>query len=305
MPEATVAIVTRDRREELRGAVRSALSQRGDVEVLVVDDGSRDGTADMVAAEFPDVRVERFASSAGLVSRRNDAARLARAPAVISIDDDAVFTSPDVVAQTLADFDDPRVAAVAMPYVDVPVGPDEHQRAPDPVTCWVAPVFRGTAYAVRRDVFLDLGGFRALIVHQGEEHDFALRLLGAGYAIRLGRADPIHHFVSPKRDLTRMLVYGRRNELLVAFTRFPFPADVAAMAGYVLKALRTGVRQGHLGTTLRGLRFGLASCWRLRHERDPLPWRALWLDRRLRRSGALPIGDVGGLLRPIGEGEAT
>jgi GT2 family glycosyltransferase len=251
----------------------------------------------MVRSEFPAVRVERFETSAGLVGRRNDAARLAHGPVVVSIDDDAVFTSPGIVAQTLADFDDPRVAAVAMPYVDVPVGPEEHQRAPDPVTCWVAPVFRGTAYAVRRDVFLDLGGFRALIVHQGEEHDFALRLLGAGYAVRLGRAEPIHHFVSPNRDLTRMAVYGRRNELLVSFTRFPLPAAVAAMTGYTLKALRAGVREGDLATTLRGLRFGLASCWRLRGERDPLPWRALWLDRRLRRHRALPIGAVGSLLR--------
>jgi GT2 family glycosyltransferase len=191
-----------------------------------------------------------------------------------------------------------------MPYVDVPFGPEEHQRAPDPERCWVAAVFRGTAYAVRRDVFLSLEGFRALIVHQGEEHDFALRLLGAGYAVRLGRADPIHHFVSPNRDRTRMLVYGRRNELLVSFTRFPFPADVAAMTVYALKALREGIRERHLRETLRGLRFGLASCWALRAEREPIAWRTVVLDRRLRRHRALPIDEVGRFLRTPGEAAA-
>ena len=46
-PVATIVIVTRDRQEQLREALASALVQTGYVEVLVVDDGSRDGTAEV------------------------------------------------------------------------------------------------------------------------------------------------------------------------------------------------------------------------------------------------------------------
>jgi glycosyltransferase involved in cell wall biosynthesis len=290
--DATVAIVTKDRRDELRRALASAVAQRGDVEVLVIDDGSSDGTAAMVRADFPQARLHRFESSAGLVVRRNDAARLARGRIVVSIDDDAAFSSTHTVAQTLADFETPRVAAVAVPYLDIRTGNGEQQRAPDGNGVWVGATFRGTAYAVEREAFLAIGGFREEIVHQGEEPDLTLRLLDGGRVVRLGRADPIRHFESPRRDLTRMTLYGRRNELLLAFTYFPFPWNVAATAAWTVKGLRIGRRLGLMRPTVRGLGEGIRTCWRLRHERRPVARRTMRLDRRLRRSRALRLESI-------------
>jgi glycosyltransferase involved in cell wall biosynthesis len=299
LPVATVAIVTKNRRGVLRNALESALAQRGPVEVLVIDDGSRDGTAEMVRAEFPNVRLERFATSAGLVVRRNFAVRAASAPIVVSIDDDAVFSTPDVVTQTVRDFDHPRIVAVAVPYIDV--GSDDVlcQRAPDDTGRWVAATFRGTAYAIRRDVFLDLGGFRERIFHQGEEPDFSLRMLDAGWLVRLGRAAPIHHFASPDRSLRRMDIYGRRNEMLRCFTLLPFPSDVVIAAGYALKGLRLGWRLGRPGVMARGILLGLRDSWRLRGERRPVRRQTARLDWRLRRAGSLPLHDVEPSLPPL------
>jgi GT2 family glycosyltransferase len=295
-PDATVAIVTKDRRDELRQALESALSQDGAIEILVVDDGSTDGTAEMVRAEYPRVRVERFDSSAGLVVRRNEAARLARARVIVSIDDDAVFSGTGTVAQTLRDFDHPRIGVVAIPYIDVRSGSGENQRAPYASGCWVTATFRGTAYAVRRDLFLALGGFRETIFHQGEEADFSLRMLAAGFLVRLGRGDPIHHFESPKRDFERMVVYEYRNLLLLGFSRFPFPWNVGMMAGHALRGIVQEGRRGQLKPTLRGIWLGLRACWALRRERCPLPHRTVWLDRRLRLARAVPLEALEGNL---------
>ena len=220
-------IVTKDRRDDTLTAVASALDQRPPVEVLVVDDGSADGTAEAVAAAFPNVRVERHESSAGLVVRRNEAAHLASAPIIVSIDDDAVFTGPGIVAAAVAGFDDPRVAAVAIPYVDVPQGEHVLQLAPDD-GLYATHRFRGTAYAIRKDVFLELGGYRAMLFQQAEEPDLAIRLLAAGYVVRLGRGDPIRHFGSPKRDVDRMWFYECRNEILFAWHNVPMPDLVSS-----------------------------------------------------------------------------
>ena len=53
---------------------------------------------------------------------------------------------------------------------------------PAPVTfpCVVAS-FIGFAHLLRRDVFLDLGGYQESFIYYGEEKDFCLRLLDAGY----------------------------------------------------------------------------------------------------------------------------
>src|SRR5437667_10630570 len=91
VPIASVVITTKNRRDELFDAVSSAISQSVPVEVLVIDDGSTDGTAEMVRTQFPSVRLEQSKMSLGYIVQRNRAAQLASGRFVFSIDDDAIF----------------------------------------------------------------------------------------------------------------------------------------------------------------------------------------------------------------------
>src|SRR5262245_46760837 len=187
-PAATVVISTKNRRDDLRRALASVFAQTAPVDVLVMDDGSTDGTAEMVRHEFPSARLIRSDVSRGYIVRRNEAANVAETPYLFSIDDDAEFSSPDVVERTLTDFDDLRVGAVAIPYIEPHKGNRLLQCAPSPDAIWVTDAFVGTAHAVRRDVFLQLGGYRESLVHQGEERDFCIRMLACGPIVRLGMA---------------------------------------------------------------------------------------------------------------------
>jgi glycosyltransferase involved in cell wall biosynthesis len=247
MMTASVVITTKNRREELLKAVESAMGQRGLLEVIVIDDGSTDGTeaavmemlkknlttestenteeqaglrltgqagaafsnpspsehawdsentlrnrsaigpAPLPATSYstpvttggPVLRLIRHEVSAGYIVRRNEGARLAKGDVIFSMDDDAVFSSPFVVEQTLRDFSHPRIGAVAIPYIEPHKANTEIQRAPTREDVWITASYIGTAHAVRRDVFLALGGYREHLVHQGEEGDFCLRMLAA------------------------------------------------------------------------------------------------------------------------------
>lgn len=284
-PAATVVIVTKDRREDALRAVESAIAQEPPVEVLLVDDGSSDGTAEAVAEAFPRARVERHEEAAGYILRRNDAARRASAPVIVSIDDDAVFTSSGSVAAAVAAFDHPRVAAVAMPYVDVAQGEEVLQQAPGDGV-YVTHRFRGTAHALRKDVFVALGGYRSMLFHQAEEPDFAIRLLGAGYVVRLGRGDPVRHFGSPKRDVDRIWFYQCRNDVLFAWHNVPMPDVVLRLAKVVAHTLWLGVGVRRPGLFARGLRAGLAAVVRGQASREPVSRRAWRLYERLARGPA-------------------
>jgi GT2 family glycosyltransferase len=294
--DVTVAIVTRNRKEELRDAVRSALEQQGSVEVLVLDDGSSDGTSEMLREEFPGVRVARYDDDAGVAARRNDAAALATGDVIVSIDDDAVFTSPRTVLDTLAEFDHPRIAAVAIPYVDVGSNDEVQQRAPDPEGRWVASVFRATAYAIRRDALLEIGGYDTRVDQFGEEWELSLRLLDAGYVIRLGSAAPIHHRESPKRSWRRMDVYLHRNEQLICWTYFPFPWNLLSMAGYAVKAVARGLRVGRPSNAIAGVAAGLRACATARHSRRPISRAAFRFDQlarsRARSNSAVTLAEA-------------
>ena len=100
--EASIVITTKNRKEELRQALLSCRTQSHVAEVLVLDDASTDGTSEMLREEFPEVKVERTEESAGLIVQRNKGAKLAKGDVIFSLDDDAEFSHPDVVADTLA-----------------------------------------------------------------------------------------------------------------------------------------------------------------------------------------------------------
>src|SRR5262249_35152284 len=114
----SVIIATKDRKDDLHRAITSAIRQTEPVEIFVLDDGSTDGTSDMVRSEFPKVRLEQTSKSLGYVSQRNRAALLCSAEFIFSIDDDAEFSTAHVVKQTLDSFSHPRVAAIAVPYIE-------------------------------------------------------------------------------------------------------------------------------------------------------------------------------------------
>jgi GT2 family glycosyltransferase len=289
-PEATVVIVTKDRRDEAIRAVASAVAQRPAAEVLVLDDGSTDGTADAVSEAFPQVRVEHFDQSEGYIVRRNQGARLASGRILVSIDDDAEMTADDVVAATVAEFDDAQIGAVAMPYGDLPEDA-VRQRAPGAEGVYLVHRFRGTAYAVRRDVFLALGGFRETLFHQAEEADFCLRLLDAGKVVRLGRTESIRHHASQSRVPERAWFYECRNGVLFAWLNVPMPQLLLQLLKTTLHALWLGRGVGRTGLFARGLAAGFAAAARDRRGRRPVDAAAWRLYGRLGRE-TLRLDDV-------------
>ncbi len=93
LPLLSVVIPTRNRAQLVCEAIESALSQRhGQVEVIVVDDGSTDNTADVIAERFGShVQVLRHEERRGAGASRNTGIRAARGHLVAFLDDDDLW----------------------------------------------------------------------------------------------------------------------------------------------------------------------------------------------------------------------
>ena len=86
----SIIVVNWERRDLLRACLRSLEAQTfRDFEILVVDNGSRDGSAEMVEREFPQARVIRNPANRGFCAANNQGIALAGGRYVALLNNDA------------------------------------------------------------------------------------------------------------------------------------------------------------------------------------------------------------------------
>ena len=219
---ATVAIPTRNRRGRLIPLLERLIPQAADVgaDILVVDNGSSDGTVEAVRALAGD-RVRCIVEpGAGATRARNAGARAARGEVAAFIDDDAL-PRPGWLAALLGPFSDGRVGCVGgrVRLRFEGAGPAwindalaaylaAYDLGDEPVDLATRPRHeapRGLNMAVRRRALLEVGGFdvrlgpRGSRPSVGEESELCLRLLGRGYGVRYDPRAEVEHLVDPAR----------------------------------------------------------------------------------------------------------
>ena len=191
----TVIIPAYNEAKVIERTVLSVLASRGvEVEILVMDDGSTDNTADVVSQAFyfePRVKLIKL-ENGGKARALNEGFKKATHEIVIALDADTIFL-PDTIVELARRFDDPRVAAVAgraavgntqhfiarWQAVEYVIGQAIERRA------WnllgVVSVVPGAVGAWHRDAVLEVGGFGTDTL--AEDCDLTITLQVNGYRV--------------------------------------------------------------------------------------------------------------------------
>lgn len=260
----TIGITTRNRPASLRACLDSlALVSEVDPEVLVFDDGSDPPVAEQIAdrASGASVRVLSDPSRHGYIAGRNLLVSAAQGELVLLLDDDArLLTSGAIMRGINVLRSDPRIGAVGFAQGEADGRPWPAAMQPSGATsAAIVPSFIGFAHLLRRDLFLQTGGYREQLGCYGEEKDFCLRLLHRGWlTVYLPDAIVAHVPDASGRNNQRYLRFVARNDCLNALYNDPI-----ARAIWVLPA-----------------RFALYFRMRRAWEIDD-PWGWAWLLREL------------------------
>ena len=227
----TVVVITRNRRTGLLRTLRQLLDLPEQPRVVVVDNGSDDGSAAAVEAAFPSVVVIRLRRNIG-ASARNLGLRRASTPYVAFADDDS-WWRPGALGLAARHLDThPRLGIVVARTVVGPTG------RPDPMNAALAgsPLgvrggapgpavlgFLACAAVVRRKCFLEAGGFSHLLFFLGEESLLAWDAAAAGWLLAYCPDVVAVHHPSPPDPATAAARWTRqrRNALLTTWLRRP------------------------------------------------------------------------------------
>jgi cellulose synthase/poly-beta-1,6-N-acetylglucosamine synthase-like glycosyltransferase/peptidoglycan/xylan/chitin deacetylase (PgdA/CDA1 family)/spore germination protein YaaH len=194
-PLVTVLIPAFNEMKVIVGAVRHILaSSYANLEVIVIDDGSTDGTSEQVRTHFAgDGRVRLFrVQNGGKAAALNTGLRAARGEVVVALDADTHFET-DAIAKLVRWFADESVGAVAgnakvgnrvnmitrwqaLEYV---TSQNLERRALAALGCIT--VVPGAIGAWRREALARLGGFPSDTL--AEDQDLTLSLLIGGYKV--------------------------------------------------------------------------------------------------------------------------
>ena len=165
----SVLVPAYNERECIAATVKSLTASDYPIEVIVIDDGSTDGTADIVDAMWlPNVRVVRQ-RNAGKPAALNNGIAHARYDIVVMMDGDTVF-EPSTIRELVKPFADSRVGAVAgnakvgnrdtligaWQHIEYVMGFNLDRRMYDLLRCM--PTIPGAVGAFRREALDRVGG---------------------------------------------------------------------------------------------------------------------------------------------------
>jgi len=177
--------------------------------------------------------------------------------------------------------------ACAMAHEDGTPWPTSMQPSPAQYLSYV-PAYIGFAHLLRRRLFLDLGSYRPLFYFYGEEKDYCLRLLNAGYHVVYDPHALVAHLVDPSgRSKARYLRYVIRNDCLYSMFNEPLALMCATIPVRLYRYLKMS-RHGNVSDP-GGFRWIVSELAKsvpaVMRDRKPVRWSSVrrwhWLRRAL------------------------
>jgi N-acetylglucosaminyl-diphospho-decaprenol L-rhamnosyltransferase len=272
----SVVMITRNRGRQIQVALGHLLTLPERPSLIVVDNASSDMTAESARAMSSDVTVLGLDRNLGCAGR-NVGVLQAETPYVAFSDDDS-WWAPGALSRAADLFD--STPALGLIAAKILVGADEQldplcqvmatTRLPpnhqDPGCSVGVPVvgFAACGSIVRREAFLEAGGFEQRLGVGGEEHILALDLLRRGWQLAYVEEIIAHHHPSPVRDPAQRRRLEARNALWSAWLRRPAASAWAETWRVVKRSFSDQAYRAGLVEAIVGLSW-------VRSARDPVP----------------------------------
>lgn len=261
--QVSIVLITWNRKEELRNTLKYLFKYKHFFkELIVVDNGSDDGTPEMIIKEFPSICLIRLHKNTGVCEARNIGAVNAKNDLILFLDDDGYFDASTIPLLVEQFENNEKIAVIGGQVVKIAhkllEEIDFSVFKPSVSELTKSYNFVGTMFMIRRHVFFDVGMFPDYFFYSNEENDLSLRILKKGYEIyKCNYAIMLHYASSKQRPPKRHQYYYYRNIHFQIWRNLPLifaiKESLFVSIGGFLRALFNGGLVIYLKGTLEAL----------------------------------------------------
>ncbi len=282
----SIVVLTHDRRQVLSELLEElSLIRRSDMEVVVVDNDSTDGTADMVKEKFLEFRIVALEKNHGAVAR-NKGIDVAKGKFIVTIDDD-ILGLDDVALDNLKNLFDrnPLVGAICFKVIDYYAGnvcnwchPNKLEESADHP--FVTTEITEGAVAFRKEMLKKTGLYTEELFISHEGADLAARILNKGYEIYYTPLVCVSHkYAKEARDKWRRYYYDTRNDFWLAIRNYQILYAINHLLRRLPKTFFYSARDGYAYYWVKAVKDAFSELPIMIRQRRPI---SLKVHRKMR-----------------------
>ena len=214
--KADILFISYNRKEEVKYNLDLMDSYEDVNKIIWVDNGSKDGTADIDESQYKKVLALRLTENVGIAAY-NRGAEMSDSDVLIILDDDSHVTNESVAKAKKRFEDDGKLGALGFQIVL----PSTGEIVTNDWKNGDATYFWGCGAAVRTSVWKKLGGYREELFLYANEYDLSIRIWTLGYRVEFTDEITAYHRVSSmNRTSERLISYSIRNNYRYIMTYF-------------------------------------------------------------------------------------
>ena len=225
-PLVTVNILSFNRKDELRNTLTKVFEQDyKNIEVIVVDNASSDGSREMIENEFPNVQLIKLEKNIGIAGW-NEGFKVAKGEYILVLDDDAYPMYHNMIDSSIKIFKEGKgIGILGCKVINAQnksVEIEEDVQNANPIT------FIGCGAFINPHIFSKTGFFNERLFLYGHENEFSMRVINAGFKIVISNQLQVLHIASPKHRTIvqnvdkRKQYYFIRNTILTLYLHFNY-----------------------------------------------------------------------------------
>jgi GT2 family glycosyltransferase len=276
-PTVSVIIVNWNRLEDVSRSIQ-ILSRSREIspEVIVVDNGSTDGSAEELAKNEA-IRLIKLPENVGPATARNHAIEVARGRHLFFLDSDASITGRAL--RRLVDHMDrePSIGVIGCRIVDYTTREIDQwiyaeSRKTHSRREFDTYAFTAAGALARAEALALAGRFWDDLFIYNEEADLSIRILREGYRIIYSAEAPVYHKASAEGRVqpARYWFYQVRNQIWISFRYYPFPLRWIKIIICIVVNVVKSTSKMHLMHCLTGIASGLGRHRIIREFREKL-----------------------------------